>query len=380
MVPFNHPHRTGREEEFFAQALATGLLTGDGPFTHRAAALLSRLVGGSPCLLTPSCTHALEMAAMLLDLGPGDEVIVPSFTFVSVANAIVVRGAVPVFVDIRPDTFNLDERLVESAITDRTRAVLAVHYGGVACAIDELVALCEKHGLALVEDNAHGLGGTYRSEPLGSFGRLAAQSFHATKNVQCGEGGALVVNDPDLMERAEILREKGTDRSRFHRGQVDKYSWRDIGSSYLLSDLLAAVLCAQLESFDAIQAARHHIWRSYADRLATWRAANGVDVQQIPEGSQHPAHVYALLMPSRLDRNRLIERLDRRGIVATFHYVPLDSSAGGLRFGRVAPGGCPVTADVSHRLVRLPLFSQMSREQLDLVVDAVTGYQACGAG
>ena len=378
MVPFNRPHLTGREEEFFAQALATGLMTGDRPFTSRVGALLSGMLGGGQTLLTPSCTHALELSAMLLDLGPGDEVILPSFTFSSVANAIVLRGAVPVFVDIRPDTFNLDERLVESAITDRTRAVVTVHYGGVACAIEELVALCESNDLALVEDNAHGLGGTYKDQPLGSFGRLATQSFHVTKNVQCGDGGALVINDPDLVERAEILRDKGTDRNRFDRGQVDKYVWRDIGSSYLLSDLLAAILFTQLENFESIQTARHHIWRSYAEELASWRAANDVEVQHIPQDTQHPAHLYALMMPNALDRDLLIKHLAQSGIVANFHYVPLDTSPGGQRFGRTAPGGCPVTAEVSDRLVRLPLFSQMTSEQLGLVIEATSDYTCRG--
>ncbi len=312
---------------------------------------------------------------MLLDLGPGDEVIVPSFTFASVANAIVGRGAVPVFVDIRSDTFNLDAMLVEQAITARTRAVLAVHYGGVACALDELLAICARHGIALVEDNAHGLGGTFRGKPLGSFGQLATQSFHATKNVQCGEGGSLVVNDDSLLERAEILREKGTDRTRFHRGLVDKYTWRDIGSSYLLSDLLAAVLYAQLEDFTTIQHARQRIWKAYEARLRPWREAQGVVPQRIPELCDHPAHLHAVLMPTGVDRDRLIAHLDRHRISATFHYLPLDSSPAGRRFGRSLPDGCPVTADVSDRLVRLPLFSQMTTGQLDLVVDAVSSFQ-----
>ena len=376
LVPFNQPHLTGREQELFGESLATGLLTGDGPFTQRASKLLSGLVGDAPCLLTPSCTHALEMAALLLDLAPGDEVIVPAFTFVSVANAVAMRGAVPVFVDVRQDTFNLDEHLVEAAITPRTRAVVAVHYGGVACALDELVAICERHGISLIEDNAHGLGGSFRGSPLGSFGRLATQSFHATKNVQCGEGGALVVNDSELLARAEVLREKGTDRSRFHRGEVDKYVWRDLGSSYLLSDLLAAVLYAQLGDFGGIQSARHLIWNSYAGLLSDWRAQHDVEVQHVPATCEHPAHVYALLMPSRQDRDGLIRHLGGHGVAATFHYVPLDSSPGGRRFGVSAAGGCPVAADVAARLVRLPLFSQMTESQLGLVVGAVASYDA----
>ena len=374
VVPFNRPHRTGREEHFFSEALKSGLLTGDGPFTRRATALLAELVGGAPCLLTPSCTHALEMSMLLLELGPGDEVIVPSFTFVSVANAVVARGAVPVFVDVRSDTFNLDHELVEKAISARTRAVVAVHYGGVACAVDELLAICDRHGLALIEDNAHGLGGRLRGLPLGSFGRLATQSFHATKNVQCGEGGALVVNDPTLLDRAEILREKGTDRSRFHRGQVDKYVWRDMGSSYLLSDLLAAVLFAQLDEFEVIQQSRHRVWSAYADRLAQWSDEHQVRRQHIPTDCQHPAHLFALVMATASARDALIRHLDNRGISATFHYVPLDTSPGGHRFGRTQPGGCPISADISSQLVRLPLFSQMTDDELDRVIDAVTDF------
>ncbi len=374
VVPFNRPHRTGREPDLFAEAL-TGVLTGNGPFTRRAADLLAPLVGGAPCLLTPSCTHALEMVALLLDLRPGDEVIMPSFTFVSTANAFVLRGAVPVFVDIRPDTFNLDEALVEAAVTERTRAVVAVHYAGVGCDLDRLRVVADRHGLALVEDNAHGLGGRYRGAALGSFGALATQSFHATKNVQCGEGGALVVNDPALLPRAEVLREKGTDRSRFDRGQVDKYTWVDLGSSYLLSDLLAAVLATQLETFDEIQRGRRAVWSAYDDRLRQWRAEHDVGLQHRPEECEDPAHLYALLMPTSEERDGLIRHLAERGVAATFHYVPLHSSPGGRRYGRESPGGCEVTTDVAGRLVRLPLFSQMSDEELDLVVDSVTSYR-----
>ena len=374
-VPFNHPHITGREHSLLAESLSSGVMTGDGPFTVRASSLLSGLVGGGHCLLTPSCTAALEMVWMLARLKPGDEVIVPSFTFVSVANSIAVRGAVPVFVDVRKDTFNLDERLVEASITPRTRAVVAVHYGGVPCAMDVLVAICERHDIWLIEDNAHGLGGTFRGAPLGSFGRLATQSFHATKNVQCGEGGALVINDPALLHGAEVIREKGTDRARFHRGEIDKYVWRDLGSSYLLSDLLAAVLVSQLDDFDAIQRARHRIWRLYDERLSSWRESLGVSMQHAPIDAEHAAHVFALLMPTSVMRDALIAHLAGEGVIATFHYVPLDSSPGGREFGIAPPGGCPVTADISGRLIRLPLFSQMSDEQLDSVIEAVTGFR-----
>lgn len=373
-VPFNRPHRTGQETALLASALRDGVLTGNGPFTQMAAGLLSPLVGGAPCLLTPSCTHALEMAALLLNLGPGDEVIMPSFTFVSTANAFVLRGAVPVFVDIRPDTFNLDAAQVDTAITQRTRAIVAVHYGGVACEMERLSTIATQHGLFLIEDNAHGLGGRYRGEALGSIGALGAQSFHSTKNVQCGEGGALVVNDRGLLDRAEVLREKGTDRTRFDRGETDRYTWVDIGSSYVLSDMLAAILATQLDEFDVIQAGRRRVWSAYDERLHGWRAEHGVRAQHVPPECDDPAHLYALVMPSAPERDALITHLAARGILAAFHYVPLDSSPGGRRHARVGPGGCDVTADVAARLVRLPLYSQMTDDELEQVLEAVMDY------
>ena len=374
-IPFNRPFLTGQEQHLIGQSLASGALTGDGPFTARACAMLSDLAGGGDCLLTTSCTHALEMAAMLLRLGPGDEVLMPSFTFVSTANAVVLRGAQPVFVDCRTDTFNIDERLLEAAITPRTRAIMVVHYGGVACAMDEILDIAERHGLAVVEDNAHGLGGSYRGSPLGSFGVLAAQSFHATKNIQCGEGGALVVNERHLLDRAEIIREKGTNRSQFFRGAVDKYRWVDQGSSYLPSDLLAALLCAQLEQFEGIQARRRRVWRRYDDELAAWRKEHGVVAQFVPDECVHPAHLYALLMPEPDDQAGLLRHLDRAGILGTFHYVPLDSAPYGRAHCRTAPGGCPVTEDISSRLVRLPLFAGLTGGEVDRVVEAVTSYR-----
>lgn len=311
---------------------------------------------------------------MLLDLVPGDEVICPSFTFPSVANAVVARGAVPVFVDVTPDTFNLDPALVADAVTARTRAVIAVHYGGVACDLAALQDVCARHDLELLEDNAHGLGGAYRGKPLGSFGRLAVQSFHATKNVQCGEGGALVVNDTELLARAEIIREKGTDRRQMQRGQVDKYVWRDLGSSYLLADLLAAILWAQLEDFAMIQKSRREVWDAYSSRLADWREAHGVTVQRVPEDCEHPAHVFAMVMPTPAERDRLMASLLHQGVVAAFHYQPLDSSPAGQRWGRTAAAGCPVTSQLGDRLVRLPLFSQMTADELDRIVEAVRGH------
>ncbi|WP_240197385.1 dTDP-4-amino-4,6-dideoxygalactose transaminase [Nonomuraea lactucae] len=374
-VPFNRTHIAENELDYLADAVRGRSTCGDGPFTGRAAALLREITGARQALLTTSCTHALEMSALLLDLRPGDEVIMPSFTFMSTANAFALRGAVPVFADCRPDTLNLDERLIEAAITDRTRAIVVVHYAGVACAMDAIGGLAARYGLAVVEDNAHGLGGHYRDRPLGSFGCMATQSFHETKNIQCGEAGALLVNAPELAERAEVIREKGTDRSRFFRGQVDKYRWIDIGSSYLPSDVLAAQLTAQLESFERIQSRRHAVWSAYHAWLADWAASGGVAQPAVPDGCEHPAHLYYLLLPDLHNRQAFIAHLAERGVQATFHYQPLHSSPAGTRYGRRAPGGCPVTEDVADRLVRLPLFPDLGEEDLAQVIDAVRSYE-----
>ncbi|GIH64210.1 dTDP-4-amino-4,6-dideoxy-D-glucose transaminase [Microbispora siamensis] len=374
-VPFNRTHVADNELAYLAEAVRQGFTCGDGPFTERAGRLLCELTGAARALLTTSCTHALEMSAILLDLRPGDEVLMPSFTFVSTANAYALRGAVPVFVDCRPDTLNIDERLIEAAITERTRAVVVVHYAGVACEMDAIGAVADRHGLALIEDNAHGLGGFYRGRPLGSFGLMATQSFHATKNVQCGEGGALLVNDAALAARAEIIREKGTDRSRFFRGQVDKYQWVDIGSSYLPSDVLAAMLTAQLESFGTIQRLRQAVWRDYHEGLADWAAENGVAQPAVPDDRAHPAHLYHLLLPDLRNRQAFIAHLAAHGVQAAFHYQPLHSSPAGLRHGRTAPGGCPVTENVADRLVRLPLFAGLGEDGAARVVEAVRGYE-----
>ena len=374
-VPFTWTHVCENELGYLAEALRQGSTCGDGPFTRRATELLRELTGARHALLTTSCTHALEMSAILLDLRPGDEVIMPSFTFVSTANAYALRGAVPVFVDCRPDTLNIDERLIEAAITDRTRAVVVVHYAGVACEMDAVRSIAGRYGLAVVEDNAHGLGGSYRGGPLGSFGAMAAQSFHATKNVQCGEGGALLLQDAALAERAEIIREKGTDRGRFYRGQVDKYQWVDIGSSYLPSDVLAAMLTAQLESFGHIQARRHAVWQAYHEGLSEWAADNGVAQPVVPDDRGHPAHLYYLLLPDLRHRQAFIAHLAAAGVRATFHYQPLHHAAAGLRYARTAPGGCPVTELVADRLVRLPLFADLDDAGLTRVIEAVRGYR-----
>ncbi len=373
-IPFNRPYVAGRESEYMAEVMSSGHLSGDGGFTKRATEALNEIIGAPASLLTTSCTHALDMIAMLLDLEPGDEVILPSFTFCSSANAFVLRGAVPVFVDCRPDTLAIDERLIEAAITDRTRAILVVHYAGVACEMEAIGAIADRHGLVLVEDNAHGLGGTYRGRKLGTFGALAAQSFHETKNIQCGEGGALVINDQRYVVRAEVIREKGTNRSQFFRGMVDKYRWIEQGSSYLPSDLLAAFLTAQLEAFKTIQAMRHGIWDAYHEGLRDWCAENGVGQPALPDGVEHPAHLYYLVLSTLDDRQALLAHLRDLGIHATFHYQPLHSSPAGERFGRLG-SPCPVTDRVADRLIRLPMFAGMPANDLARVLAAVHSFR-----
>jgi dTDP-4-amino-4,6-dideoxygalactose transaminase len=374
-IPFNRPYVAGPETEYIGQVMGSGHMSGDGPFTARATALLRDLIGAPSALLTTSCTHALEMSAILLDVGPGDEVILPSFTFVSTANAYALRGATPVFVDIQPDTLNIDPEAVEAAITDRTKAIVVVHYAGVACRMKAIGALAARQGVALIEDNAHGLGATYRGQPLGSFGALATQSFHETKNVHCGEGGALVINDPAYVGRAEIIREKGTNRSEFFRGLVDKYRWVDIGSSYLPSELLAAFLTGQLESFQQIQKLRHAVWGAYHERLAQWCAEHGVGRPTVPAGTEHPAHLYYLMLPDLEARQGLLRHLAERNIQATFHYQSLHSSPAGVRLGRVGPGGCPRTDQAADRLLRLPMFAGMTDAELNRVVDGVLTFR-----
>lgn len=373
-IPFNRAYAVGDELAYVREALRSGKLAGDGPFTAKCSALLEQALGAARVLLTTSCTHALEMAALLLEIGPGDEVIVPSFTFVSTINAFVLRGARPRFVDVRRDTLNLDERLLEDAISPRTKAIVPVHYAGVGCEMDAILATARRHAIMVVEDNAHGLFARYRGKPLGSFGALATQSFHETKNFSSGEGGALVINTPEFVERAEILREKGTNRSRFFRGQVDKYTWVDLGSSYLPSDLLAAVLYAQLEKRDAIQARRRAIWQYYDEQLRGWRAENGVAGPTVPAHCEQAYHMYYLLMPSLAERQAFIEHLRAKRILAVFHYLPLHLSDMGRQFGG-RPGDCPVTEDVSDRLVRLPFYNTLSDGELDQVAAAVRSYQ-----
>jgi dTDP-4-amino-4,6-dideoxygalactose transaminase len=372
-IPFNRPTIAGDEFAYMRRAVENGHLAGDGEFTRRCGALLEESLGVPKVLLTTSCTHALEMTALLLDVGPGDEVIIPSFTFVSTVNAFVLRGAKPVFIDIRPDTLNLDERQLEGKITPRCKAVVPVHYAGVACAMDEILALAQRHGIAVVEDNAHGLYARFKGKNLGTFGALATQSFHETKNIICGEGGALLINDTRFTERAEIVREKGTNRSRFFRGQVDKYTWVDTGSSYLPSEILAAFLLAQLEKRDEIQQRRKKVWEYYDARLRGWAEERGVRLPVIPPDCEQSYHMYHILLPTLARRHELIAFLKARRIGSAFHYLPLHLSEMGRKLGG-RPGDCPVTEDVSDRLLRLPFFNSITEGELDAVVDGITQY------
>lgn len=373
-IPFNRPCLSGNEYKYIAQAIANGHASGDGPFTRLCNELLEQELQVPKVLLTTSCTHALEMAAILLDCGPGDEVILPSFTFVSTANAFVLRGARVVFADIRPDTMNLDEAQLQSLITSRTKAIVLVHYAGVACEMDTICAIAARHGIAVVEDNAHALFARYRGKFTGTFGCLATQSFHETKNVTCGEGGALLVNDPQLVERALIVREKGTNRSQFFRGQVDKYSWVDVGSSYLPSDLLAAFLFAQLEARQEIQKKRRRIWESYQRHLAQWAVENGVRLPVVPAECEQAYHMFYMVLPSLEFRQSLISHLKAQGILSVFHYVPLHSSEMGRKWS-ARETRCPVTEDVSLRLLRLPFYNDLTEAEQARVVAAVTAFR-----
>jgi len=373
-IPFNRPCLTGNEYRYIAEAIANGHASGDGPFTKKCHRLLENELGTMKALLTTSCTHALEMAALLLDCGPDDEVIVPSYTFVSTANAFALRGARIVFCDIRPDTLNLDEEQLESLITSRTKAVVPVHYAGVPCAMDRIMAIAERNGVHVVEDNAHGLFATFQGRYTGTFGCLATQSFHETKNFTCGEGGALLVNDPKLVERAIIIRDKGTNRSQFLRGMVDKYTWTDIGSSYLPSDLLAAFLYAQLEAREAIQEKRKRVWNFYLESLQNWAEEIGARLPVVPPGCEQAYHMFYVVLPSSDYRDGVIAGLKARGILSVFHYVPLHSSLAGKKFGAHS-SKCPVAEDVSARLLRLPFYNDITTEEQERVVEALSNFE-----
>lgn len=370
-VRFNEPPRAGRELEYIAQAVENGRLSGNGDFTKRCHALLEAMTGAGKVLLTTSCTDALEMAAILANVGPGDEVIMPSFTFVSTANAFVLRGATPVFVDICEDTLNIDPDCVRAAITPRTRAVVPVHYAGVPCDMRVLRSLCDEHDLLLIEDAAQALLSTTEGRPLGSIGDLAALSFHETKNIVCGEGGALLINNPEYFERAEIIWEKGTNRSKFFRGEVDKYTWVDIGSSYLPSELQAAFLLAQLEQASEITARRLAVWQRYEHNLRALEISGRLRLPRIPEWGAHNGHLFYVLMRSHQDQESVLNGLNNAGIKAVFHYQPLHSAPAGGRYGKVA-GPLPITDDVAGRLVRLPLFADLSLDLVDAICSMLT--------
>lgn len=366
VIPFNKPYMTGKELWYIAQAHQNGWLAGDGDFTRRCNGWLETRTGAHKALLTHSCTAALEMAAILADIQPGDEVIMPSYTFVSTANAFVLRGAVPVFVDIRPDTLNIDESRIEAAITEKTKAIVPVHYAGVGCEMDTIMDIARRHDLLVIEDAAQGIMSTYKGRPLGSIGHLGALSFHETKNIISGEGGALLINDPGLAERAEIIREKGTNRSKFFRGQVDKYTWVDVGSSYLPSELVAAFLWAQMEEADEITRKRLALWAVYHQWLESPEKAGKLRRPIIPRESVHNAHMYYLLMPDLAARTALIGNLKKHDIHSVFHYIPLHSAPAGQRLGR-SHGGMEVTEDMAERLVRMPLWLGLEAHQADVI-------------
>ena len=369
-IPFNFPFMTGKELYYIAESHFHGRLAGDGPFTMRCHSWLEERTGCSKALLTHSCTAALEMSALLLDIQPGDEIIMPSYTFVSTANAFVLRGGVPVFVDIREDTLNLDENLIEAAITPRTRAIVPVHYAGVACEMDSIISIARRHNLKVVEDAAQGVMASYRGRALGSIGDLGTYSFHETKNVISGEGGALLVNDPEMALRAEIIREKGTDRSQFFRNEVDKYTWQEIGSSFLPGELIAAFLWAQLEEADRITQQRLTSWQRYHELLEPLESRGILRRPIIPDHCQHNAHMYYLLLDSKQDRKRVLEAFKKLEITAVFHYIPLHSSPAGKRYGRTA-GSLEVTNVQSERLVRLPLWVGLTEQDQDKVIDTL---------
>ena len=369
-VDFNHPITVGNEFEYMRQAIENAHISGDGPFTKKCHALLEQELGVPKVLLTTSCTHGLEMSAILLDIQPGDEIIIPDFTFVSTVNAFVLRGATPRFIDVRPDTLNLDEARLEAALTPRTKAIIPVHYAGVGCEMDSIMDIAQRNNIAVVEDNAHGLFGKYKGKFLGTFGSMASQSFHETKNFTSGEGGALLINDQKLLERAEIIREKGTNRSRFFRGQVDKYTWVDIGSSYLPSDLLAAFLFAQLEQRQKIQLHRKQVWDVYHTGLKDWASTNAVQLPFIPEDCDQAYHMFYMLLPTLELRQKLISHLREHGIYSVFHYLPLHLSDMGQTFGG-RQGDYPVTERVSDQLIRLPFHNALTSSEQEIVMQAI---------
>lgn len=373
--PFTEPHVAPRQWDYVRDALESGALDGNGPYTRRAAAVVGEITGAADVLLTPSCTAALEMTGLLLDLGPGDEVIVPAFGYAPTAAAFALRGARPVFVDCRTDTLNLREDQLEHAVTARTRAIVVLHYAGVPCEMDVVLDVARRHGLDVVEDAAQAFGSTYRGRPTGSFGRFAALSFHATKNVHSAKGGALLLNDPADADRARTVQDRGTDRHRYFRGEVPEYRWVDLGSSYVLTEVLAALLAAQLETFDAVQARRHATWDTYHAGLAEWADAHGVATPVVPGHITHSAHLYHLVLPTERARAGLLAHLTGRGLTATVHYGALHDTPAGRRYGRTGPDGCATAADLPRCLVRLPMHTGMAPGHPERIVEAITAFR-----
>jgi dTDP-4-amino-4,6-dideoxygalactose transaminase len=369
-IPFNQPHISGKELYYIAEAHFKGCLAGDGPYTSLCHKHLEALTGCNKALLTHSCTAALEMAALLLDIKPGDEIIMPSYTFVSTANAFVLRGGVPVFVDVREDTLNLDEKLIEQNITAKTKAIVPVHYAGVGCEMDTIVSIAKENNLKVIEDAAQGIMSTYKGKPLGSLGELGTISFHETKNVISGEGGALLVNDPELKVRAEIIREKGTDRSRFYRGEVDKYTWQEVGSSFLPGELIAAFLWAQLEKADSITEKRLSILQDYHNALKELECKGLIRRPIIPAECKHNAHMYYVLLNPNIQRDKVLKRFKDKGISAVFHYVPLHSSPAGKRYSKTL-NTLSITDDLAYRLIRLPLWVDLTNNQQDFIISTL---------
>lgn len=372
-IKFTVPTLVSGEIRYMLQAVESGHLHGDGPFTARCSALIESVLGCPKVLMNTSCTHALELSSLLLDLKPGDEVIIPSFTFVSTATAAIRAGARLVFVDIRSDTLNLNEALLEAAITPRTRAIIPVHYGGVGCEMDAISEIASRHNLVVIEDSAHAIFGKYKGKYLGTFGAMGCLSFHGTKNFTCGEGGALLLNDPAYIDRAEIIREKGTNRKAFFEGKVEKYTWVDIGSSYLPSDLLAAFLLAQLEARDQIQDRRSKLWYFYFESLKSLQQRYDIGLPVVPLHCEQTFHLFYLMTRSSSERSALLRHMRARGIECTFHYQPLHSSEAGLKFGR-SVDGCPVTVDISQRLIRLPLHLALTEGEQERVVEALEAF------
>lgn len=375
LIDFNRPYIAKNQIAYIQEAINSNHISGDGQFTKKCHEWLENNLGVKKALLTTSCTHALEMSALLLDLKPGDEVISPSFTFVSTVNAFILRGAMPVFADIRPDTLNINENQIEGLINEKTRAIYVVHYAGVGCEMDKILEIAGKHNLQVVEDNAHGLFGKYQGKLLGTFGSMACQSFHETKNISSGEGGALLINDANLIDRAEIIREKGTNRTRFFRGQVDKYTWVDIGSSYLPSEIIAAVLYSQFEEAGTIQEKRRSIWERYDQGLGEWAVESKVKLPTIPVNCDQSYHLFYLLLPNLEQRQRFIQYLRENQIHSVFHYVPLHASAMGKKFG-YQEGDLPMTEEMSDRLVRLPFYFDLSETDQDHVISIIKKYKA----